>query len=167
MYWESKYLLNLVCHIWTEKYISFSLKSCDIPDYIVSRVPLNGMGVLRSYYQYTKDMMICTGRGPLKGIMHFSSNPLAGKPVLPRIPPENLRSIGPPIAELQPLRSRIKSSFPTICSKKICYRMRENMKGLPNRSKGRGARGKIPLYSGHVQTRDWIWAKNSIVTDTL
>ncbi len=31
--------------------------------------------------------------------MHISSNPLAWKPVIPRITPENLRSIGPAIAE--------------------------------------------------------------------
>ena len=34
-------------------------------------------------------------RTSLKCIMHISSNPLARMPLLPRIPPENLRSIGP------------------------------------------------------------------------
>ncbi len=38
----------------------------------------------------------CSKPWSLKGIMHISSNPRARKPVLPRISPENLRSIGPP-----------------------------------------------------------------------
>ncbi len=36
--------------------------------------------------------------------MHILSNPLARKPVIPRIPPENLRSIGPGITENCPER---------------------------------------------------------------
>ncbi len=40
------------------------------------------------------------GINGLKGIMHISSNPLARKPVIPRKAPENLRSIGPGITEI-------------------------------------------------------------------
>ncbi len=32
--------------------------------------------------------------------MHISSNPLAGKPLVPGIGPENLRSIGPAITKI-------------------------------------------------------------------
>ena len=34
---------------------------------------------------------------PLKCIKRISSNPLAGKPPIPRLPPENLRSMAGPI----------------------------------------------------------------------
>ena len=84
----------------------------------------------------------------LKGIMYFSSNPLAGKPVLPKIPPENLRSIGPGITENWPkcvfLSAHVLVSvtggpfdvydvtsdtylvFPPLIAK-FCYRLSENL----------------------------------------
>ncbi len=43
--------------------------------------------------------------------MHISSYPLARMHVLPRIPPENLRSIGPPLTELQHLGKHILGQY--------------------------------------------------------
>ena len=81
--------------------------------------------------------------------------------ILPRIPPENFKSIGPAITEqllsahalvsvtggpfdVYDVTSNTYNVFPPLIAK-ICYRMPENMKGLPNRSKGRGVTGKIYL----------------------
>ncbi len=44
--------------------------------------------------------------------MHISSNPLARKPVIPRIAPENLRSIGPGITENWPKKYLGSSYLP-------------------------------------------------------
>ena len=62
-----------------------------------------GSGLLRKGKFVQEAEIVYFRARQLKSIMHISSNPLARKPVIPRIAPENLRSIGPRITENCPI----------------------------------------------------------------